>query len=133
MNQFASDMKKKDLCSYAEGFIEDKVAESKQFLDMFSKGLSRPKFDIVRGLRNYMSNVMRNIYEIHNDLIFSTEVISIDELFSSYLPIEYKKFLEKSINSLPVKDHTKDPENDLNLEILETECKNLQEKLQAEY
>ena len=80
-----------------------------------------------------MSNVMRNIYEIHNDLIFSTEVINIDELFSSYLPPEYTKTVTNSSSSSLKKDPTKDPVKDLNLEILEAECKNLQEKLQAEY
>jgi hypothetical protein len=82
-------MKKNELSSYASAFIEEKVIESKQFLDNFATGLRRPKFDILRGLRNYMSSVLRNIYEMHNDIVFSADMISIDDLFSSYLPIEY--------------------------------------------
>jgi hypothetical protein len=82
MNEFISKMNKNELSSYASDFIKEKVFETKQFLDNFATGLDRPKFDILRGLRTNMKNVMTYIYEIHNDIMFLTEDIGINELFA---------------------------------------------------
>ena len=129
MNEFISNMKKNELSSYASAFIEEKVIESKQFLDNFTTGLRRPKFDILRGLRTNMKNVMTNIYEIHNDIMFLTEDIGINELFAQYLPNEY-------IESLPQnpKDATQySSTHAMNLVKLETENKMLLSNLEDQH
>ena len=74
------------LAVYDSEQVMIKIEECLEFLDGFSKGLKKPNNDIIRGLQNYFTNLMRNVYDTHDDIIFKGETFNKDELFLSYMP-----------------------------------------------
>jgi hypothetical protein len=64
-------------------------------LNHVSKFSKKPNYDIISGLTNQISSLMRIIYDMHEDIYFgSTDRFVLKEyLFVSYLPEEIKSMI----------------------------------------
>ena len=99
-----NEIKKAGQPSYELEDILDQISECNEMFEAMFKKLKKPQkkgTNIVTTLLTYMPAAFKILYEIHDFIKFNGQKIMKDELFSKYLPEDFRKnFLKKSTKAV---------------------------------
>ena len=91
--KLTTEVRKSQLPTYDSEPLLDKIEECIELLNHVCKFSKKPNYDIISGLTNQISSLMRKIYDIHEDIYFTDRFVSKDDLFISYQPEEIKRII----------------------------------------